>query len=483
MLFKILTSILLYTTSDATPGVINDKTLLGNTITEPSIGRGYSYSTGKIFMGCLEIGTTAKTTEPSFDYEYDFSQISNAMTVRADTRKFANSASYNKIMRDIESNVYEGGTTNSQNFIVWMKVDKYYHGIEDLSFSESYFLDEPRALFEEGEYLMFFQSCGPYFIRSVRRVSEMSLNFSLQSMTNLQTVQQLWDEVRNAVGGTFTPNQTMLGEPSKLQASVSTFGLDHQTRGFGRLRVESLEGALNSMDLALAAMMNPNTGMPVSIEVVSWVTNVWVQNNLSVTDELVENGSMISTSIRRFNLITNIEFILRMEDHMLALQNHITAHQNCILELTKVDTTHQDSKLYRYSCNNNENSVACQTNNQKTVSELLEILLGDNQNVGSVQRYALVRSIQRFSGIFNNYYNPCVNRLEGEVQGVALGNMQMYHWMELEECQEVSCTFRNTYYVLEENTCRSLDSISDEVQISGNIREFCPPQFASGEEW
>jgi len=144
----------------------------------PVLGRGYSVATGSLQSSCLIVN---ERTKPSYDFDYFFTEIrSSTDTTDRSTWSEQIKLSYGyqwvkgTVDRDRKSQSESRTQTYKHYIIATMRTERYYSSIDEIHAELS---DDARDLLQSGQYISFFQACGPNYIRSINRAAEITAIF------------------------------------------------------------------------------------------------------------------------------------------------------------------------------------------------------------------------------------------------------------------------------------------------------------------
>lgn len=450
-----------------------------NKVSAPIIGRGFGVETNNLFGTCLEWETT---TAGTFDYVFFLEtmmvtsngefELSNQFR---DTMHYAESvntilSSDFRIVND--QNVRNVESRTLQRATAIMQVDRYQKSMDEMNMKIGL---DASALLEQNDLIGFFQSCGSSFIRSSRRVSELVLVFTWEQVGFAES-EEFAVQLERSLRQFDREQRINSSEINSLTIEVVAFGLSFGNDG-GNLLPRSLEDVNRVMDHGFKSMMNDNSGLIMSIEVIPWVSNLQFQSKLSL-DEF--DNSMGLGSVRRYNIVANSEHIVRIETILRAKVASISSIQNCLIALRENDLDALTSKLVNHRCVSNS-ATNCP---RKTVGDLMCQLQGeleDSPRFSSRQnrreRYLYPRRIADLNRYVENFFVPCLNAMNELDEGVVGGRMITTHWTRIDECRDISCGSENSYYDTDVNGCRIRSSDSEIHDIQRLVDQFCAPMI------
>jgi len=157
-----------YAVFSVTWNTINDYRVTNKDIT-PVLGRGFSLNTGNVLSTCLSVNNVIPATA---DYEYIYSEIYDERTLWLAVEFSASRAKVTPtVAYEVELSAnFNYGTKFSEHFIIsTMLIERYYQSVDETSSALVSYAD---ALLTGGNFLQFFQACGPTFFRSIRKTAE-----------------------------------------------------------------------------------------------------------------------------------------------------------------------------------------------------------------------------------------------------------------------------------------------------------------------
>jgi hypothetical protein len=291
----------------------------------PTLGRGFSIQSNKLQSMCFE---KVKETRPSFDFEYEIKEITGKDLDLAETGPFdrVRNSRVGFFLRkhlDEAKAMQKAGGGTFRTLLAQVVVNSYHRSVDETGSD----LDpSAKHLLQELHYTSFFQSCGFFYIRSVRTFSVYValLQFRVSSDTNADN--RFIDELQRGLlsFGSESPLQhealVVLGQQAQsrnLRAFVSSLGL-----GKGKslnLVPLSIEQFRETIQNAAKLMEDPEAGVVSELEVAPWIDNPDVASILS--DNLKKNKVDGSLSRRAHNLELNTQIIGSLRethDHLMS---------------------------------------------------------------------------------------------------------------------------------------------------------------------
>jgi len=261
----------------------------------PVLGRGYSIGTNSFQSTCLIVD---ETTTPSYNYEYKFTDhsrdtaSSSEMTYSA-TRSFSFGKIQQKNKVDYKSD--SKSTSKSRTMSATMSIMRYYSSVRE---ELSPLSEDALTILDQQDYIGFFKSCGPNYVRSLRRAQELTAIFQFTSSSAersralSRTLQQTGGSFVTSVEAGSTNANTFKSETSSMSITILGYGLGLNTEGSSTLVSATLEEYGEVMKFAFKSFTtgedSHNIGMVYGMEIVPWVDNTAFQVASRVLDEEVE---------------------------------------------------------------------------------------------------------------------------------------------------------------------------------------------------
>eukprot|EP00587_Corethron_hystrix_P004204 CAMPEP_0113314144 /NCGR_PEP_ID=MMETSP0010_2-20120614/10314_1 /TAXON_ID=216773 ORGANISM="Corethron hystrix, Strain 308" /NCGR_SAMPLE_ID=MMETSP0010_2 /ASSEMBLY_ACC=CAM_ASM_000155 /LENGTH=427 /DNA_ID=CAMNT_0000170355 /DNA_START=295 /DNA_END=1581 /DNA_ORIENTATION=+ /assembly_acc=CAM_ASM_000155 len=375
-----------------------------------------------------------------------------------------------------------------------LNVDKYYSSLGE---DTSVLMDDAKELLTTDQYITFFQTCGPAYIRSIRR------NISLITIFNYENESTTSDSSlysRLKSYGLVTPGPDIENsKKSQKNVNESSLRITMIARGIGRAADSTsmiptkMEDYPDTMKAVYKNSQEPNTGAVAGVEIVYYVNsaNFGVVANFQThmdfatcTDEEDGSGNEVTCGtaaeasreavevnpmVRKFNTIENAEHVVRVEESVRDKLATIDLMTQCLSRLFEFPLDSANSAL-----RNNKCLDFGQTCPEKTVQGLLTDLLGEDGE----GEYYIQRELTRVRGFIAGYYSPCIYELSGEAYNLNEGNFQLTHWMNIPECNHMACTFSSAHW--NGATCESaynVESLQADINKKLLADMFCMPEL------
>jgi hypothetical protein len=370
----------------AGPTIIRDNRIT-DTATTPLLGRGYSVGVNTFQSSCMK---KVVITEPSYDFTYTFDSLESSRRITTSregdverkvgektetgTRKVRNwnwgqwsgSAEYRDIVKTTISKIGKETVINNEKWyshIILANIDLYsYYASVDEANSE--LSDSAAELLRGNDIPGFFNSCGPYYVRSIGRKATFKSVFEYKTRTRERDVEfegKLETQIkgfqsyvasykyrgREYYRSEQAPQLTSSEKKSlelqeKFSEEASSKHLTITTMAFGlgkdkkaTLISYDIDTFKNAIKDAFMSMQNPRTGKVSSIEVIPWVENTQFQTLIGLEkseDEYEvlkdDKGNVIMDSLgnprkklkpkltlyeKKHFLTTNAEFLMEIE--------------------------------------------------------------------------------------------------------------------------------------------------------------------------
>ncbi len=330
LLSIISTSIFLISTLQAGPRVIKDNRFKERGMT-PVVGRGYSMATNTLQSTCF---SKIKLTRPSYDFQYQFIDIDETWKEKFSSRnELSGSLKHLFISNNFTNTTIKEGekTFYHHHIFVSLDLDSYYHSLDE---GKTGLSGDAIQLLRNKDVVSFFNSCGPFYIRSIGRNSKFfaMLTYKTESTKRDERFDsKLKAHLRSLFKSKTNNNDTSSDfqketYKKRLQISVWGYGLgkDHQAD----LLPTDIDSFKRIVKNSILAMQDSDVGMISSVEVVPWMENPEFQNELrleSTTDKIQFE--------RKRNLEANSELIAEIDRIDSAFMNTYYKGLNCIRSL------------------------------------------------------------------------------------------------------------------------------------------------------
>jgi len=340
-------------TTEGAPLIISDSRVHSLDIT-PVLGRGYSIGTNSFQSTCLMVD---EVTTPSFNYDYKFNDYSSdTSSERSYGAKSESSFSAGFI--DLEMSAegkYNSKSSSSRRYMVAvMKVQRYYSSVRE---ELSPLSEDALTLLDTQDYIGFFKSCGPNYVRSIRRAQELTAIFSFTSSSRATSAEFAASFKASggarSVSGSFASKSKFSSINKDLTIKIVGFGLGLNNEGSTTLVSTTLEEYNEVMKFAYISFTQSedshNIGMVFGIEIVPWVDNTAFQVASKLLDEEVEiplprsliPKALLVTNRKPFPEFTNSD-VFRKDVTCKERFHEIDRYGYCCEISTLFDTTAQE---------------------------------------------------------------------------------------------------------------------------------------------
>lgn len=450
----------------AAPTVIQDSRIR-DTLATPVLGRGYSIGSNTFQSTCLE---NVVLTEPSYDFTYKFTSMEDTKKTRSTTSgdtkeaagpatetskkiggwawrgwgQWSGSAEYRDIVRKQQNKVGKKTTINNVDLyshVITVSIDiySYYASVDE---AKSKMSQSASQLLLNNDIPGFFNSCGPYYVRSIGRKATFLSFFEYKTekrnkdsefegkletqIKSFRAYTSKW-KYGSRYAGEYT-REWQTGQKTeseklkeKFQEEIASKHLSITTLAFGLGKNE--KASIISYDLetfkaaikdAFMSMQNPRTGKVSSIEVVPWVENTQFQNQISLSQDTfavykkpdgTEEKRKMSLFEKKQILNSNAEFLIEIERADRNLMNMYYKSKLCRKNIrynwykknedgTISDQLHKDFQNRLVINNNNPNEtlklitlndIVSQVNIDKILKTERSFMYGDSTKKFTIQ--------------------------------------------------------------------------------------------------
>ena len=370
---------------DAGPTAIRDDRVTDLAVT-PALGRGYSISTSTYQSLCM---SNVVTTKPSYNFRYKFEQLeedgSRRSEVAASSRSKGGLSFFGfgvSADASAKTSVVSGETYNNHRILVTIEMDVYYASLDE---AQTKLSDSAKTLLTNDDIPGFFDSCGPYYIRSIGRFAKFVSLFTYRSKETTRDV-KFETALKYNIKGWGSGEQGGVDVSGELQTESSKkyLTIDTAAWGLGKDRLAKLisydlktfRSAIND---AFLSMMDERTGMVTSIEVVPWVENTEFQRVIKLRDYVKEGGKKVNVYMQKRIMNTNAEFLAEMDRASRNRLNLYYKARMCGLRINRdyykgnaLDNTYKDRLLVNNRTGDSDEGIK--------LSDLDKLVSTDNQN-------------------------------------------------------------------------------------------------------
>lgn len=254
----------------------------------PNLGRGYSVATNTFQSVCID---NPAVTTPSYNMRYRFVDIETDWE-NSFEGKFDNETRFQYLFLKQNIKVHtevSGSTTYHHHYIfAYISVDSYYNSIDE---ANSPLSESAQSLLANGDVVGFFDSCGPYYIRSIGRHSNFLALLRYTTKSSERDV-DFELELKTKMRGFFAggSSETKISTAFKTSTESKRLSINIWAYGLGKDHLADLiptdiDSFKNSVSEAIGAMQDANTGIVTAMEVVPWTENTIFQQTLKLKDE------------------------------------------------------------------------------------------------------------------------------------------------------------------------------------------------------
>ncbi|MBF0313239.1 MAG: hypothetical protein HQK50_14320 [Oligoflexia bacterium] len=270
---------------------ITDSRLNDITVT-PNVGRGYSPSTNTFQSVCMD---NIEVMKGSSDLEYTYETIDKSwLESKMQSRSYDNAE--NKTALDMINNTLKRNGTNiisavddvkTGMILVTIRLKKYYSAMNESKSKISAFAENLLGG-DKKDLISFFNSCGPYYVRSISRLSSYYafLTFESKGATDTQNFKNLLERSTQGVlvnsAGSSSSDDTFnrTADNKNLKIYISGIGLDSDA--LEKLLATDVATFREAIGHALASMKSSDVGRVIGIEIAPWTENLGFQNSIGV---------------------------------------------------------------------------------------------------------------------------------------------------------------------------------------------------------
>lgn len=283
-------------TSSANPFFVNDDRVRDLGVT-PVLGRGFSLMTNTFLATCME---STETTTPSYNYDlshFDFTRTTNwDQLLSGELSQMFAYPFIKNLINDLNQIPAKDKANKPRTyfFITSMRVERFYSSVSEDS---SKLTEDALTLLTKQDYVGFFQSCGPNYVRSIRRAQEVTAVFKFDSFRQglAQTFAQLLRTSGNGSKNISKKLSKSMFNPilDSLEMTIKGYGLSLNQSGAGSLVPTSIDDYYEIMKFAYNVMTQStdtrtDSGMVYALEAVPWVDNVAFQVASKIQEEDVD---------------------------------------------------------------------------------------------------------------------------------------------------------------------------------------------------
>eukprot|EP00587_Corethron_hystrix_P004736 CAMPEP_0113325204 /NCGR_PEP_ID=MMETSP0010_2-20120614/17582_1 /TAXON_ID=216773 ORGANISM="Corethron hystrix, Strain 308" /NCGR_SAMPLE_ID=MMETSP0010_2 /ASSEMBLY_ACC=CAM_ASM_000155 /LENGTH=386 /DNA_ID=CAMNT_0000184891 /DNA_START=50 /DNA_END=1207 /DNA_ORIENTATION=+ /assembly_acc=CAM_ASM_000155 len=385
-----------------------------------------------------------------------------------------------------------------------MSIDKYFHTVDETNLELNERADNLLIL---GDILGFIMACGPRYVRSMRRRSEVSGFFTWYSdeETDAESVfsQKVGIGLFPLFGIPLPPTEVDLrhSEASTTWAYNDNMTIKMNAVGIDLTNVVSssslvatdVESYKKAIDFFFLKMISPNVGVIFSIEVVPWVHHPTFQTHSQV-DSIDFGAGDVKVSVlqKKFNYMANAEHISNMDHVMRQSSRFLYNLHTCVGFLSSL-TAEQMCKNWIESnikplpygdkvfTNHNYNITTPGTGYENTEARFIQagrlkyLLDGYGDSTTAPTTTVLETIYQQHHRYVTRFFMPCFKKLS-DLDPNKSRTFYIFteHWSSLPECNDVTCMMPNAYYANDvDANCILRPSLIQAYLVN----EFCQPRL------
>ena len=178
--------------------------------------------------------------------------------------------------------------TQVRVIVTTMKIERYYSSVKE---EVSPLSDSAKTLLDKQDFVGFFKSCGPNYVRGIRRAQELTTMIKFYSPSTKVSSAFAAELKANPDDDSFSKKSKFSGITNSLDIDILGFGLglglNHE--GSSTLVASTLHDLSETMKFAFKSFTKNsdsfNVGMVYGMEIVPWVDNTAFQVASKVLDE------------------------------------------------------------------------------------------------------------------------------------------------------------------------------------------------------
>lgn len=277
----------------------------------PVLGRGYSIATNTYQSTCMG---QVKTTQPSYDLKYRYLEIEQDWESQY-TKSFETKNTFKFLFLKTNVNLFtevSGENTYHYHYIFAdIDVDSYYHSLSE---GESQLSESAKSLLAKGDVVGFFDSCGPYYVRSIGRHSSFLGLLRYRTTSSERDVNfelQLKAKMRGFFSG--GSSDTTISSEFREETQSKRLEINIWAYGLGKGEIADIiptdiDSFKKSVQAVVKTMQDPNAGRVTTMEVAPWIENTQFQDLLELEDD---EGKLLFE--KKKNLEANAEIISELD--------------------------------------------------------------------------------------------------------------------------------------------------------------------------
>mmetsp|Transcript_40581 Transcript_40581/g.95291 ORF Transcript_40581/g.95291 Transcript_40581/m.95291 type:complete len:504 (-) Transcript_40581:291-1802(-) len=453
------------------------------------VGRGYSPQSGTLMSTCLSNKMTGMSPESyakTYNYDYFLRSINpsdpemldieleNAGIMSYWLTNLLPTASQSDSDSDFGQNIEEGATQYTRYVFSIATVERFHETVNE---NNAELLPSIGNLLNTNQLIAFVMACGPTYIRSVRRISQVASTFMFTSTSSSTSsysdrlLSLLGSNADGAAPSDFTDlSAEEEAERSSLTIRMRAVGLSFANINPGSMIITNLEEYFYAISDAFESMITQNAGLTRSIEVMPWLRNTSFQ----IATRTSFTAGTASEKQRKFNLLSNCEFISQLNGLVSSRMDTMGLLTKCLSKVMKM--------IYTYGPQRNAGQTSCESGcSQIPLGELNCILLGDaGASVPRRRRYLQQRMLEDHIAFLTNYFDPCLTALNSDS---AIGTQDLVlmtdTWSNIPQCNKPRCLVKGAVWV--ESNDQSGSTCTEPTQVSHpqELLDFCVPQVTS----
>ncbi|MBF0366744.1 MAG: hypothetical protein HQK50_14315 [Oligoflexia bacterium] len=297
----------------------------------PNIGRGYSPATNTFQSLCFNDITVTKS---SSDFEYIYEEINDDWW---EQYKTSNSLEGSFIYNFVESKFHTYGTSKTKTWLLArIQLKKYYSAMNE---NASIMSSAAKTLLTSGpkqDLIAFFSVCGPYYVRSLNRLSSFYALLSYETAnSDSDEAKQFRLRIESKMQGiqTEADDQTFNQEANvkKLRIFISGVGLSAEAlSGLLATDIKTFRAAIAN---ALAAMSDSDVGRIIAMELSPWTEHLEFQSIVGAMEVHDGSGSVVAPWLAKIYQEQNSDLVAQVARVRKQYLANIYKAKSCKAEL------------------------------------------------------------------------------------------------------------------------------------------------------
>eukprot|EP00587_Corethron_hystrix_P003076 CAMPEP_0113317718 /NCGR_PEP_ID=MMETSP0010_2-20120614/12512_1 /TAXON_ID=216773 ORGANISM="Corethron hystrix, Strain 308" /NCGR_SAMPLE_ID=MMETSP0010_2 /ASSEMBLY_ACC=CAM_ASM_000155 /LENGTH=696 /DNA_ID=CAMNT_0000174751 /DNA_START=118 /DNA_END=2205 /DNA_ORIENTATION=+ /assembly_acc=CAM_ASM_000155 len=496
------------------------------------LGRGFSADNGSFMATCVDAKSSGQT---SFELDNYFVEINSRQTYTEDIAgKFQNSLVYSWATGQIEEEYLKADAENEAisasgirrypHFIISVfRIEKSSDSIDDSISGD--LVEDSKDLLTRGEFVSFFQNCGPSFVRSISRAGELGVLFSYfsaeeeKSLNFSRKVEKVIKGFSTSTGGEESGDAQSSGQKAfddlkntnfydSMTVKQRAIGIGNNLNSEGTVLVRSVIEVKNAMNFAYKSMQQEGSGIVFSIDYLQWSQSPMFQDAGNLDQQLIENvctdnaggeqvcvDRVLSSTTKRYNIGVNSEFIVRVEGIYEQKLNRNNNLQKCINKLEGMSEIELNSIAVNHVTSHTiieiTDAIEVMEGSQQTgvavdadtiairLRRLKHLLMGSEEGTGAgatgLNTFFYQRMTQGLNDYIQNFYIECLDALRANDINFPGGSILSKDYSNIGVCSNPVCVSNvNVEWDTVQNSCRQTPNIDALERMWKLVYHYCP---------